>query len=114
MYLSGSDVGSSVEEIDGYIKKHEAFEKLLATQEEKVRKGALYKWTHFHFKHYIFRTGEKSARPYTGNLFKTWLPKKIAFIPFIVSLSWLIGGFWLVVVIFLVLSIIFVFVFFLV
>ena len=81
MYLSGSDVGSSVEEIDGYIKKHEAFEKLLATQEEKVRKGALYKWTHFHFKHYIFRTGEKSARPYTGNLFKTWLQKKLPLFP---------------------------------
>ena len=34
--LASSDVGTSVEEVDVASKKHEAFEKLLATQEEKV------------------------------------------------------------------------------
>ncbi|PSN40703.1 hypothetical protein C0J52_13751 [Blattella germanica] len=34
--LASTDVGTSVEEVDVAAKKHEAFEKLLATQEEKV------------------------------------------------------------------------------
>jgi spectrin beta len=34
--LSGTDIGVSVEEVDVAVKKHEAFEKLLATHEEKV------------------------------------------------------------------------------
>jgi hypothetical protein len=34
--LAGTDIGTSVDEVDVAVKKHEAFEKLLATQEEKV------------------------------------------------------------------------------
>lgn len=34
--LAGTDIGTSVEEVDVAVKKHEAFEKLLITQEEKV------------------------------------------------------------------------------
>jgi hypothetical protein len=34
--LAGTDIGTSVEEVDVAVKKHEAFEKLLTTQEEKV------------------------------------------------------------------------------
>jgi spectrin beta len=34
--LAGTDMGTSVEEVDAAAKKHEAFEKLLMTQEEKV------------------------------------------------------------------------------
>jgi spectrin beta len=34
--LASTDVGTSVEEVDAAAKKHEAFEKLLTTQEEKV------------------------------------------------------------------------------
>ncbi|XP_066999614.1 spectrin beta chain, non-erythrocytic 5 isoform X3 [Anabrus simplex] len=34
--LASSDFGSSVEEVDAQVKKHDAFEKLLMTQEEKV------------------------------------------------------------------------------
>lgn len=34
--LAGTDIGVSVEEVDVAVKKHEAFEKLLATHEEKV------------------------------------------------------------------------------
>lgn len=37
VYLSGSDMGNTVEEVDALVKKHEAFEKLLFTQNEKVR-----------------------------------------------------------------------------
>ena len=36
MYLSGEELGNSVDEVDGLLKKHETFEKLLTTQEEKV------------------------------------------------------------------------------
>ncbi|XP_071037774.1 spectrin beta chain [Parasteatoda tepidariorum] len=36
VYLSSSDVGNTVEEVDVLVKKHEAFEKLLATQNEKL------------------------------------------------------------------------------
>ncbi|GIY06493.1 hypothetical protein CDAR_514752 [Caerostris darwini] len=36
VYLSSSDVGNTVEEVDALVKKHEAFEKLLATQNEKL------------------------------------------------------------------------------
>ena len=34
--LAGTDIGTSVDEVDVAVKKHEAFEKLLTTQEEKV------------------------------------------------------------------------------
>jgi Spectrin repeat. len=34
--LAGTDIGTSVDEVDVAMKKHEAFEKLLNTQEEKV------------------------------------------------------------------------------
>lgn len=34
--LAGTDIGTSVDEVDVAVKKHEAFEKLLITQEEKV------------------------------------------------------------------------------
>jgi hypothetical protein len=34
--LAGTDIGTSVDEVDVAVKKHEAIEKLLATQEEKV------------------------------------------------------------------------------
>jgi hypothetical protein len=34
--LAGTDIGTSVDEVDAAVKKHEAFEKLLTTQEEKV------------------------------------------------------------------------------
>ncbi|XP_054722410.1 spectrin beta chain, non-erythrocytic 5-like [Uloborus diversus] len=36
VYLSGSDMGNTVEEVDVLVKKHEAFEKLLVTQNEKL------------------------------------------------------------------------------
>jgi len=36
VYLSGDELGNSVDEVDGLLKKHETFEKLLVTQEEKV------------------------------------------------------------------------------
>lgn len=36
--LSTSDFGDSVEQVDAAIRKQEAFDKLLATQEEKVWK----------------------------------------------------------------------------
>ena len=36
MALADTDIGTSVDEVDVAVKKHEAFEKLLATQEEKV------------------------------------------------------------------------------
>lgn len=36
VYLSGTEVGTTVEEVDANVKKHEAFEKLMATQDEKV------------------------------------------------------------------------------
>ena len=34
--LAGTDIGTSVDEVDVAVKKHEVFEKLLTTQEEKV------------------------------------------------------------------------------
>ena len=34
--MSGDELGNSVDEVDGLLKKHETFEKLLVTQEEKV------------------------------------------------------------------------------
>lgn len=34
--LKNSDLGTSVDETEGLIKRHEAFEKLLSTQEDKV------------------------------------------------------------------------------
>jgi hypothetical protein len=34
--LASTDIGTSVDEVDVAVKKHEAFEKLLTTQEEKV------------------------------------------------------------------------------
>lgn len=37
VYLSGTEVGTTVEEVDANVKKHEAFEKLLATQDEKLQ-----------------------------------------------------------------------------
>ncbi|XP_063958759.1 spectrin beta chain, non-erythrocytic 5-like isoform X1 [Lytechinus pictus] len=36
VYLQSSDMGATVEEVEAQIKKHEAFEKVLATQEEKT------------------------------------------------------------------------------
>ncbi|XP_071480964.1 spectrin beta chain-like [Diadema antillarum] len=36
VYLQSSDMGLTVEEVEAQIKKHEAFEKILATQEEKT------------------------------------------------------------------------------
>jgi hypothetical protein len=36
MALAGNDIGTTVDEVDVAVKKHEAFEKLLTTQEEKV------------------------------------------------------------------------------
>ena len=36
MALAGTDIGMSVDEVDVAVKKHEAFEKLLTTQEKKV------------------------------------------------------------------------------
>uniref|UniRef100_A0A8D0F0G0 Calponin-homology (CH) domain-containing protein n=1 Tax=Strix occidentalis caurina TaxID=311401 RepID=A0A8D0F0G0_STROC len=38
IYLKSSDLGSSVDEVEHLIRKHEAFEKLLASQDEKVQK----------------------------------------------------------------------------
>uniref|UniRef100_A0A8C3LH89 Spectrin beta, non-erythrocytic 5 n=1 Tax=Chrysolophus pictus TaxID=9089 RepID=A0A8C3LH89_CHRPC len=38
VYLRSSDLGSSVDEVEQLIKKHEAFEKLLASQDEKLEK----------------------------------------------------------------------------
>ena len=35
--LSSDKLGQSVDECDALLKKHEAFERLIATQEEKVR-----------------------------------------------------------------------------
>ncbi|KAH6925479.1 hypothetical protein HPB50_005728 [Hyalomma asiaticum] len=37
VYLSGTEVGTTVEEVDANVKKHEAFEKLMATQDEKLQ-----------------------------------------------------------------------------
>ena len=34
--MSGEELGNSVDEVDGLLKKHETFEKLLTAQEEKV------------------------------------------------------------------------------
>ena len=34
--MSGEELGNSVDEVDELLKKHETFEKLLTTQEEKV------------------------------------------------------------------------------
>ncbi|XP_065610862.1 spectrin beta chain, non-erythrocytic 5 isoform X1 [Cyrtonyx montezumae] len=36
VYLKSSELGSSVDEVEQLIKKHEAFEKLLASQDEKI------------------------------------------------------------------------------
>ncbi|XP_022241663.1 spectrin beta chain, non-erythrocytic 1-like [Limulus polyphemus] len=36
VYLCGSDFGTTVEEVDAQVKKHEAFEKLMVTQDEKL------------------------------------------------------------------------------
>ncbi|XP_047920914.1 spectrin beta chain, non-erythrocytic 5 [Anser cygnoides] len=36
VYLKSSDLGSSVDEVEQLIRKHEAFEKLLASQDEKI------------------------------------------------------------------------------
>ncbi|NXP72171.1 SPTN5 protein, partial [Ramphastos sulfuratus] len=36
IYLKSSDLGSSIDEVEQLIKKHEAFEKLLASQDEKM------------------------------------------------------------------------------
>ncbi|XP_054256450.1 spectrin beta chain, non-erythrocytic 5 [Indicator indicator] len=36
IYLKSSDLGSSIDEVEHLIKKHEAFEKLLASQDEKM------------------------------------------------------------------------------
>uniref|UniRef100_A0A8C7E9R9 Spectrin beta, non-erythrocytic 5 n=1 Tax=Nothoprocta perdicaria TaxID=30464 RepID=A0A8C7E9R9_NOTPE len=38
IYLKSSDLGSSVDEVERLIRKHEAFEKLLASQDEKASK----------------------------------------------------------------------------
>ncbi len=35
--LSSEKLGQSVDECDALLKKHEAFERLIATQEEKVK-----------------------------------------------------------------------------
>lgn len=37
VYLKSSDLGRSVDEVEQLIRKHEAFEKLLASQDEKVK-----------------------------------------------------------------------------
>uniref|UniRef100_U3JTX5 Calponin-homology (CH) domain-containing protein n=1 Tax=Ficedula albicollis TaxID=59894 RepID=U3JTX5_FICAL len=39
VYLKSSDLGRSVDEVEQLIRKHEAFEKLLASQDEKVKKN---------------------------------------------------------------------------
>lgn len=36
--MKSSDLGRSVDEVEQLIRKHEAFEKLLASQDEKVKK----------------------------------------------------------------------------
>lgn len=47
MYLKSCDFGSSVDEVIQQIKKQEAFEKILASQEEKVKSlYILYKERH--------------------------------------------------------------------
>lgn len=37
--MKSSDLGSSVDEVEQLIRKHEAFEKLLTSQDEKVQKS---------------------------------------------------------------------------
>lgn len=37
--MKSSDLGNSVDEVEQLIRKHEAFEKLLASQDEKVQKS---------------------------------------------------------------------------
>uniref|UniRef100_H3BEP2 Spectrin beta, non-erythrocytic 5 n=1 Tax=Latimeria chalumnae TaxID=7897 RepID=H3BEP2_LATCH len=44
IYLKSSDLGSSVDQVDRLIKRHEAFEKLLASQEEKEQAASLMEW----------------------------------------------------------------------
>uniref|UniRef100_A0A8B9PGF4 Calponin-homology (CH) domain-containing protein n=1 Tax=Apteryx owenii TaxID=8824 RepID=A0A8B9PGF4_APTOW len=39
IYLKSSDLGSSVDEVERLIRKHEAFEKLLSSQDDKVQKN---------------------------------------------------------------------------
>ena len=40
VHLSTDKLGQSVDECDALLKKHEAFERLIVSQEEKVRKKA--------------------------------------------------------------------------
>ncbi len=37
MHLSSEKLGQSVDDCDALLKKHEAFERLITTQEDKVR-----------------------------------------------------------------------------
>ena len=61
--LAGTDIGTTVDEVDVAMKKHEAFEKLLTTQERKVmalqeRGGQLMAQNHFESGVIAHRVGE--------------------------------------------------------
>ena len=40
MYLKGTELGNSVDQVESLIKKHEAFESLLSKQDQKVGMGS--------------------------------------------------------------------------
>ena len=42
MHLSTEKLGQSVDECDALLKKHEAFERLITSQEEKVKKFVIH------------------------------------------------------------------------
>lgn len=46
--MKSSDLGRSVDEVEQLIRKHEAFEKLLASQDEKVKNKKQAKQTIFY------------------------------------------------------------------
>lgn len=49
--LKNSDLGSTVDETDTLIKRHEAFEKLISTQEDKV--STIYSFTVFYMYNWL-------------------------------------------------------------
>lgn len=67
VYLSGTDTGTTVEEVDANVKKHEAFEKLVASQDDKLQTllqhGAkLVQQNHFDSPNICSRMNEVAAR----------------------------------------------------
>lgn len=67
VYVSSSDFGNTVEEVDALVKKHEAFEKLIATQDEKLTAlqehgNKLLQQNHFDSNHIKQRLNEVTAR----------------------------------------------------